>query len=222
MHPKKIIVMRHAESKEDVDKTVYAHTSDLDIALSPDGEKQSINTSSELECRIDGRQVHFYISPGLRLRQTYDLMTTHFSNVLSSTFTVEPLIIKQFWGDVTVENRREIEIARYKEGVLVYRFPNGESGPQLVARFKLFVKNLRNNFQQKDFPENIVILTHGFEMRIFLMVWFDWSTSYFESLANPRNCEMVTLSLQTNGSYKLEDNLRMYNPASNPNHIARN
>jgi broad specificity phosphatase PhoE len=123
---------------------------------------------------------------------------------------------------VTVENRREIEIARYKEGVLVYRFPNGESGQQLVARFKLFVENLRNNFQREDFPENIVILTHGFEMRVFLMVWFGWSTSYFESLANPRNCEMVTLSLQTDGSYKLEDTLRVYDPTKNPNHIARN
>ena len=221
MYPKRIIVIRHAESKEDVDKTVYAHTFDLDIALSPNGEKQSINVSSALAGRIDGKHVHFYISPGLRLRQTYDLMTAHFPKSLSSTFTVEPLILKQFWGDVTVENRREIEIARYKEGVLIYRFPNGESGPQLVARFKLFVESLRTDFQREDFPENIVILTHGFEMRVFLMVWFCWSTSYFESLANPRNCEMVTLSLQANGSYKLEGVLRVYDPASNPNHIAR-
>jgi broad specificity phosphatase PhoE len=213
--------MRHAESQEDVDKTVYAHTSDLNVALSSNGEKQSTNVSSRLAGRIDGKQVHFYISPGLRLRQTYNLMTTHFPKTLSSTFTVEPLIIKQFWGDVTVKNRREVEIARYKEGVLVYRFPNGESGLQLVSRFKLFVENLRNDFQREDFPDNIVILTHGFEMRVFLMVWFDWSTSYFESLANPRNCEMVTLSLQTDGSYKLEDALRIYDPASNPNHVAR-
>jgi broad specificity phosphatase PhoE len=222
MRPKKIIIMRHAESQEDVDKSVYAHTSDLDVALSPNGEKQSVDVSYKLAGRIDGRHVHFYISPGLRLRQTCDLMVAHFPKTLSSTFTVEPLILKQFWGDVTVENRREIEIARYKEGVLVYRFPNGESGQQLVARFKLFVENLRNNFQREDFPENIVILTHGFEMRVFLMVWFGWSTSYFESLANPRNCEMVTLSLQTDGSYKLEDTLRVYDPTKNPNHIARN
>jgi broad specificity phosphatase PhoE len=222
MCPKKIIVMRHAESREDVDKTVYAHTSDLDIALSPNGEKQSVNMSSKIASRIDGKKVHFYISPGLRLRQTYDLMVSHFPKSLSSTFTVEPLILKQFWGDVTVENRREIEIARYKEGVLVYRFPNGESGPQLVARFKLFVEKLRELFRQEDFPENIVILTHGFEMRVFLMVWFGWSHSYFESLANPRNCEMVTLSLQIDGSYKLEETLRIYDPASNPNHVAHN
>ncbi|MCC7004475.1 phosphoglycerate mutase family protein [Candidatus Nomurabacteria bacterium] len=221
MYPKKIIVMRHAESQEDVDKTVYAYTSDLDISLSPYGEIQSVNMSPKLASRIEGSHVHFYISPGLRLRQTYNLMTAHFPKALGSTFTVELLIMKQFWGDVTVKNRREIEIARYREGVLIYRFPNGESGPQLVARFKLFVENLRKDFQREDFPENIVILTHGFEMRVFLMVWFGWSTSYFESLANPRNCEMVTLSLQVDGSYKLEDTLRMYDSASNPNHVAR-
>ena len=33
MNPRKIIVMRHAESQEDIDKTVYAHTADLDIAF---------------------------------------------------------------------------------------------------------------------------------------------------------------------------------------------
>ena len=130
-------------------------------------------------------------------------------------------MMKQSWGDVTVENRREIEIARYKEGVLVYRFPNGESGPQLVERFNSFVTSLRNSFQDEDFPENVVILTHGFEMRVFLMIWFGWSISYFERLANPRNCETATLSLQVDGSYVLEDTLRMYDPASNPQHIAR-
>jgi len=221
MNPRKIIVMRHAESEEDIDKTVYAHTTDLDIVLSPNGEKQSMNVSAKLVGLLSGKTVHFYISPGLRLRQSYNLMATQFPKTIKHSFTVETLILKQFWGDVTVENRRGIEIARYKEGVLVYRFPNGESGPQLVNRFKLFIENLRNDFQKEDFPENIVILTHGFEMRVFLMVWFGWSVSYFESLANPRNCEMVTLSLQTSGSYILEDILRRYDPASNPQHIAR-
>lgn len=221
MNPRKIIVMRHAESQEDVGKTVYAHTADLNVALSPNGEKQSVNVSAKLAGLLTGKTVHFYISPGLRLRQSYDLMTAHFPKTIEHSFTVETLILKQFWGDVTIENRRQIEIARYKEGVLVYRFPNGESGHQLVDRFKLFAENLRRNFQQEDFPENIVILTHGFEMRVFLMVWFGWSVSYFDGLANPRNCEMVTLALQTNGSYILEDTLRAYDPASNPQHIAR-
>lgn len=221
MNPSKIIVMRHAESLEDIDKTVYAHTADLDVALSPNGEKQSVNVSAKLIGLLSGKTVHFYMSPGLRLRQSYDLITSRFPKMIEHSFTVETLILKQFWGDVTVENRREIEIARYKEGVLVYRFPNGESGPQLVQRFRLFVKNLQKAFQKEDFPENIVILTHGFEMRVFLMVWFGWSVSYFESLANPRNCEMVSMSLQTDGTYMLENTLRVYDPASNPKHIAR-
>ncbi len=213
--------MRHAESQEDVDKTVYAHTADLDVALSPRGEKQSADISHSLANIIGKGAVHFYISPGLRLRQTYDLITSHFPERINYTLSVETLILKQFWGDVTVENRREIEIARYKEGVLVYRFPNGESGPQLIERFRMFVNNLRKAFLKDDFPENIVILTHGFEMRVFLMVWFDWSAEYFESLANPKNCEMVTLHLKPDGSYLMDREIRIYNPASNPNHVAR-
>ena len=220
MNPKKIVVMRHAESKEDVDKTVYAHTADLDIGLSPNGEKQTEPASIKLASSFVGETVHFYISPGLRLKQTYDLMTVKFPRALRPSFTVESRIIKQFWGDVTVENRREIEIARYREGVLFYKFPNGESGQELVQRFRLFSEDLRKEFLRKDFPENAVILTHGFEMRIFLMVWFGWTASYFEKLANPRNCEMVSLSLQADGSYAMNETLRMYNPAANPQHIA--
>jgi len=173
MNPRKIIVMRHAESVEDVDKTVYAHTADLDLALSLNGRKQAENVSEKLIGLLGGKSVHFFISPGLRLRQTYDLMVTRFPKNIAHSFTVETLILKQFWRDVTVENRREIEIARYKEGVLVYRFPNGESGPQLIERFKMFTDNLRRAFHRDDFFENIVILTHGFEMRVFLMVWLD-------------------------------------------------
>lgn len=221
MNPKKIIVMRHAESQEDVDKTVYAHTADLDVALSPNGEGQAKNAGGKIADLLDGKTVHFYLSPGLRLRQTYDLMTVQFPKNLKHSFTVETLILKQFWGDVTVENRREIEIARYKEGVLAYRFPNGESGPQLVSRFKLFIETLRNEFKEDRFPENIVILTHGFNMRLFLMLWFGWSISYFEKLANPRSCEMVALNLQGDGSYVLEDSPRIYDPENNPQHIAR-
>ncbi len=221
MNPQKIIVMRHAESQEDVDKTVYAHTADLDVALSQRGEKQSIDVSHTLSNILGKGSVHFYISPGLRLRQTYNLMTSRFPEYLHHSFSVETLILKQYWGDVTVENRREIEIARYKEGVLVYRFPNGESGPQLVERFRLFASNLRGEFAKKDFPENIVVLTHGFEMRVFLMVWFGWSVEYFESLANPRNCEMITLHLKPDGSYSTDREMRIYDPSGNPAHVAR-
>lgn len=221
MNPQKIIVMRHAESQEDVDKTVYAHTADLDVALSPRGEKQSINISNTLSNTLGKRRVHFYISPGVRLRQTYELMSSRFPEDLHHSFSVETLILKQYWGDVTIENRREIEIARYKEGVLVYRFPSGESGPQLVERFRFFVNTLRGEFARNDFPENIVILTHGFEMRVFLMVWFDWSAEYFESLANPKNCEILVLHLKPDGSYSMDREMRVYDPASNPSHVAR-
>lgn len=213
--------MRHAESLEDVDKTVYAHTADLEVALSPRGQKQSVDVSHTLSNLIGKGRVHFYISPGLRLRQTYDLMTSRFPEDVCHSFSVETLILKQYWGDVTVENRREIEIARYKEGVLTYRFPNGESGPQLVDRFRLFASNLRGEFATENFPENIVILTHGFEMRVFLMVWFGWSIEHFESLANPKNCEMVTLHLKQDGSYSMNQEMRVYDPASNLNHVAR-
>lgn len=220
MRPRRIIIMRHAESREDVDKSVYAHTADLDIALSPHGEEQAREAVEQLIQRLDSSHVHFYISPGLRLKQTYDLMMEGMPEYCLS-FSVEQLMLKQFWGDVTVENRREIEIARYREGVLAYRFPNGESGPELLGRFACFIETLQGSFSQEEFPENIVILTHGFEMRVFLMVWFGLTVQEFERLANPRNCEMVSLTLQADGTYRLEDTLRLYDASANALHVGR-
>jgi broad specificity phosphatase PhoE len=221
MNPRKIIVMRHAESAEDIDKTVYAHTADLDIPLSPRGEKQAVDISHNVAGILGPGRTHFYVSPGLRLRQTYQLVTSRFPENIRHSLSVETLILKQFWGDVTVENRREIEIARYREGVLKYRFPNGESGFQLIERFRMFVRNLQRGFLNENFPDNVVVITHGFEMRIFLMTWFGWCAEFFERLANPRNCEIATLSLKSDGSYFLEERLRMYDPTANPNHVSR-
>ncbi len=221
MNPKRIIVMRHGESQEDVDKSVYAHTADLDIGLSPRGQEQSIEIGNKLAEILRSGRVHFYLSPGLRLKQTYDIISAGFSPNINSTHTVEDLILKQNWGDVTVDNRREIEIARYKEGVLVYKFPNGESGAELLERFRTFIYNLRKEFERDDFPDNVVILTHGFEMRIFLITWFDWSHAFFETLANPRNCELKTIVLQEDGSYQLQEEMRRYDISTNPNHISR-
>lgn len=221
MPPRTIIVMRHGESEEDIDKSVYAHTADLDIALSLSGEDQSCKAGPKLLELTGMGDVHFYLSPGLRLRQTYDLMSSRFPDGIKHSFSVETLMLKQFWGDVTVDNRREIEIARYKEGVLVYRFPNGESGPQLVERFKFFANNLRIEFAKEDFPEHVVILTHGFEARVFLMVWLGWSVEYFERLANLKNCEMIAMRLNSNGSYSLDHEMRLYDKDANPDHVPR-
>lgn len=217
----RIIVLRHGESEEDVDKTVYRHKADLDVDLSPAGVLQVLDLRPRLLEKMKGTAVLFYLSPGVRLKRTHDLLVEGFPSHIKARFHTEPRIIKQYWGDVTVENRREIEIERYRAGVLVYRFPNGESGPELIARFGDFVRTLRQSFVEDECPDTVIIITHGFEMRVFLMALLGFDESTFEGLANPRNCEMAVLSGQSDGTYRLEEPLRIYEPHSNLLHVER-
>ena len=41
---------------------------------------------------------------------------------------------------------------------------------------------LHRDFQKTDFPQNVLIVTHGLTMRLFLMRWFHWTVSEFEAL----------------------------------------
>jgi hypothetical protein len=44
-------------------------------------------------------------------------------------------------------------------------------------------------------------------MRLFLMRWFHWSVEEFESLHNPKNCQIIVLEKQADQHYKLMSEL---------------
>ena len=52
---------------------------------------------------------------------------------------------------------------------------------------------LFRDFEKPDYPENVIIVSHGFTIRIFLMRWFHWSPEEFEELVNPGNGEVIEL-----------------------------
>ena len=41
---------------------------------------------------------------------------------------------------------------------------------------------------------NVVIVTHGLALRLFLMRWFQWSVHDFELSRNPDNCELIIMN----------------------------
>ena len=50
---------------------------------------------------------------------------------------------------------------------------------------------------------NLVIVSHGVTMRVFLMRWFKWTTEQFELLNNMSNCEVRVMQLGEGGEYSL-------------------
>lgn len=80
---------------------------------------------------------------------------------------------------------------------------HGESCADVYDRLSGFFDTLHRDFEKADFLQNVVIVTHGMAIRLFLMKWFHWTVKDFERIANPCNCQIIEMQLQKNGKYKL-------------------
>jgi broad specificity phosphatase PhoE len=205
----RIIICRHAESLEDVDNGIYDTLSDLDIPLTEKGVLQATELGKTLNSLLEGSyKVLFYTSPGARNKQTLELLLASLSKEIWYLTFVEPLLVKQHWGSINSENRPGIEEERYRTGVLRYTFPTGESAESLIKRLSLFKEHICA--LQDEQTCDIVILSHGFEFRVLLMLFFGWTEEYFESLGNLYNGEHRILYRQRSNVYILNEELRKH------------
>ena len=202
MHKPKIIICRHAESLEDVDKEIYDHISDLEIPLTLNGVRQAGELATILPHLLTKNNVRFYTSRGIRNQQTLEITLPKLPEVIKVQVEIEPLIVKQDWGMITSLNRPHIEAERYKTGVLRYTFPTGESTSSLIERLTAFKEKAFRI--QHDEDCDIVVFSHGFEFRVLLMIIMGWSEETFESFGNLTNCEYRILTKGANGTYELD------------------
>ena len=62
-----------------------------------------------------------------------------------------------------------------------------------------------NKFNTNDPSDevNLIVVSHGLTILLFLMKWFNWTVDQFEGLTNPTNCEYKILQLGPSGEYSL-------------------
>ncbi|CAF1098103.1 unnamed protein product [Didymodactylos carnosus] len=122
----------------------------------------------------------------------------------------DPRLREQEWGNLMDPSVREQELIEQKKvGDFFYRFRNGESGADVYDRCSLFLDTLSREMNTGYFPsDNILIVSHGLFMRLFLMRYFRWTTEKHQELKNFRNCEFCILELnRQTGSYELKTQL---------------
>ena len=71
---------------------------------------------------------------------------------------------------------------RAQYGHFFYRIPHGESAADVYDRVASFMESLFRQFRSDDFPNILVLVSHGIWSRVFIMKWFKWSYEEFESL----------------------------------------
>jgi broad specificity phosphatase PhoE len=212
MKPNRIILVRHGESEGNIDRNTYAEKQDYKLLLTPEGIQQAEAAGKQLKETIGDERLLFYVSPLWRTRMTFEHIARHFDEH-KYRWKEDPRLREQEWGHFRdLKANVQIDDERNKFGTFYYRIKDGESCADVYDRMSDFLHSLYRDFEKPHFPPNVVIVTHGMTLRIFLMRWFRWTVEEFESLRNPRNCEIVIMELDhATGKYRIISEMKRKN-----------
>lgn len=215
MKPERIILMRHGESLEDVDNTIYREIIDREIPLTDVGVEQVISTIPFIRHEILSKHLTIWHCSSVRIKQTVELVSKGLEG-FSVSCVEDARLAKQNWGTVTLENRDFHERQRYRVGVLKYQFPDGEAGIHVVERIRQFLEEFFN----KNTGGTHLICNHGFVFRILSTFLTGWNEEYFLCLANPGYADVRVFDRNSKtGLYVINKPMKLYNKEKNKFHI---
>lgn len=200
--PKRIILVRHGESLGNANEEAYSTIPDWKIPLTNKGREQSKECGLQIKEIIKNEPLSIYCSPYLRTKQTLAHLMEGSGLKENPLMLIreEPRVTEQQFGNFQkVEDMINFKLERKTFGIFYYRFPQGESGLDVYNRVTLFIGTLFREWE-KDNPtceiqdSNVLIVTHGLTLRLFLMRWFQFSVEEFESSSNPDNGDIVVMT----------------------------
>ena len=194
--PRRIILCRHGESEGNVNEDAYVSTADWKISLTQKGRGQVRESGRKLAELVGDDPMLFYCSPYRRAEQTMEELRKCVDEDNIWGVKEEPRISEQQFGNFqNVEQVRAAKAERQQFGRFFFRFPNGESGLDVYNRVTGFTGTILRDFQAfgKPLDLNVVVVTHGLALRLFLMRWFHMSVDEFEKSVNPHNAQLIVM-----------------------------
>lgn len=193
----KIILVRHGESLGNVFQEAHLTTPDWRIPLTRRGVAQAQEAAQRVAAMLDPKLPTAYrCSPFVRAIDT--------AKAFGADFVQDPRIREQDYGRYkTLDEFFAEDKERIKYGTFFYRITNGESGADVYDRCLSFVKDL-----EASKAKQAVIVTHGFALRILLMIFLKWDVTFFEKVRNPKNCEIHIVE-SVKGGYELKTELSL-------------
>lgn len=211
MKPSKIILIRHGQSFSNLDLQIHASIPDFKIELTDLGKIQAMEAGVKIKEMLEGEdilynpQVAVYNSPFYRTRQTAALIKQSIKDYIVQEYE-DPRLREQEYGHLRGrEEAEQIDRERDAYSRFYFRIPDGEAGSDCFDRAKGFLNTIYRDFDDNDFPDNVLIVSHGFFIRILLMAWLHLTIEEFENMRNLKNCEIVRLVLNENGKYELSE-----------------
>jgi len=202
IRPERIILVRHAESQGNIDDTLFGQTPDWLIPLTPLGHEQAGLAGRNIKAIVKENPIYVYTSPCVRTKQTTADILESFDESQFIGLRQEPRLTGQQFGnfqdsEVIRKSKRE----RRNYGRFYFRFPNGESGLDVYCRVTSFIATMFRDFQNKKIQDkklNVIIVTHGLTLRLFIMRWFQLAIHKFEKMINPPNAGIIVMQLRSN------------------------
>uniref|UniRef100_A0A2N9FW74 Phosphoglycerate mutase-like protein AT74H n=1 Tax=Fagus sylvatica TaxID=28930 RepID=A0A2N9FW74_FAGSY len=215
--PRRIILVRHGQSEGNLDESMYTRVADPKIALTQKGMAEAEECGKRIRELIEQDEVanwkvYFYVSPYRRTLETLKSLASVFERSRIAGMREEPRLREQDFGNFQDREKMRLQKAmRMLYGRFFYRFPNGESAADVYDRITGFRETLRADIDIGRFqppgdrnPDmNLVIVSHGLTLRVFLMRWYKWTVEQFEQLNNLGNGNMIVMEKGYGGRYSL-------------------
>jgi broad specificity phosphatase PhoE len=219
-----------------INEELYSTTPDNAMPLTKLGWEQARKAGQHLKKNVLApmESVHFIVSPYVRTVETFhgivsawcDPNSPEFASIpnremrlkawygrlleMGLTWHEDPRIREQDFGNYQdPETIRKAKRDRHNFGSFYYRFPQGESASDVYDRVSTFLDSLWRSFDMNR-SRNYVLVTHGISIRVLLARYFRYTIHQFNMLANPRNCEMVTLGHDGHGRLRLEGRYQLH------------
>jgi 2,3-bisphosphoglycerate-dependent phosphoglycerate mutase len=213
-----IYLVRHGQSKANVDKAIHAELPDHIIPLSDLGHLQAKAAGEALNAILGDHYGTFpnnrkqkvariWTSPYLRTRQTADGLTStlnpHIIEALHPRKENIALCEQQFGlfdgiEDEDLATLFPVEHAHYAlaekhEGKFWPRMPMGESRFDVAMRVQSTFATFKEEAEREGISD-LIVVNHGVSMRAFIMQWRNHPYEWFEQEKNPGNCDIYRLA----------------------------
>lgn len=185
-----IKLVRHGQSRANVGEVDAKDVGDHTISLTEAGEVQARKAGAILgRDYLDGALI--YCSPYQRTRQTLSCVLEG-AGLKPDAMRVyeDPRLREVEHGYAEWEAQ---QTRRRTHGWFYYRFEGGESPADCFDRTSSFLESLMRQFERKA-AERALIVTHGLTIRCFVMRYLHLTVEQFDELANPGNCDIITLA----------------------------
>lgn len=185
-----IKLVRHGEAEAFVSDVNQPQMADCLVPLTPLGVEQAQQAGRVLGSEfLKGSMV--YTSPFQRTRQTLaGILQGAGLGPNEVPCWEDPRLREVDHGYSDVPSQREmVEI----HGHFYYRYHGGESPADCYDRVSGFLESFVRRIQRSK-SRKALIVTHGLALRVFVMRMFHMTVEQFDEIANPHNCDIVTIA----------------------------